>query len=49
MYRKESVKHMLGQSCMYRFRRVSICGKNVNGGKRFFVLLPLCFWLANFH
>ena len=38
MYRENSVEHTPGQICMYRFRRVSICGKTVNDGKRFLCL-----------
>ena len=48
MYREESVKHTLGQICMYRSRRVSVCGKNVISENHLLVLLPLCFWPANF-
>lgn len=41
MYRENSVEHTPGQICMYRFRRVSICEKTVNGEKRFFYVFVL--------
>lgn len=35
MYRENSVEHTPGQICMYRVRRMPVCGKAVRGGKRF--------------
>ena len=48
MYRENSVERKPGQICVHHARRMSICGKTAEGEKRFFVLLPLCFWLASF-